>query len=105
VPIVLGGVRMMYVAYGSYLKCADARIASAAIGSSTRFCARPSVTMSDGTGVGSVQTPFNWCVWFLMNSAPGRPAQLVVPARTFRQYCVCTPAHGLPPTLSKKEFR
>src|SRR4051812_799108 len=59
VAIVRGGVRMMYVACGSYLKCADARIASAAIGSSARFCASPDATMSDGTGVESVHTPFS----------------------------------------------
>src|ERR1700730_1726521 len=102
--MVLGGVSTMYVAFGSYLKCADARIASAAIGSLTRFSARPSVTMSEGTGVGSVQTPFNWCVGFVTNCAPGTPAQLVVPASTLRQYCVCTPPHGLPPTPLKNEL-
>lgn len=50
---------MTYVAWGSYWKCADARMASMAIGSSTRFWASPSVMMSSGTGVGSVQTPFS----------------------------------------------
>ena len=60
--------------------------------------------MSDGTGVGSVQTPFSWFVGFVMKSAPGTPAQLVVPAGTLRQYCVCTPAHGLPPTPLKNEL-
>src|SRR5260370_9967319 len=102
--MVLGGVRMMYVAFASYLKCADARIASDAIGSSTRFSARPSVTMSDGTAVGSVQTPFNWCVGFVTKSAPRTPAQLVVPASTLRQYRGCTPAHALPPTFPKNEL-
>ena len=61
--------------------------------------------MSAGTGVGSVQTPFSWCRGFVTYSAPGKPAQLVVPAGTLRQYCVCTPAHGLPPTFVKNELR
>jgi len=45
-----------------------------------------------GTGVGSVQTPFSWLFGFVMIERPAIPAQLVVPAGTFRQYCVCTPA-------------
>ena len=61
--------------------------------------------MSEGTGVGSVQTPFSWRFGLVMYCAPGIPAQLVVPAGTLRQYCVCTPAHGLPPTLVKNELR
>ncbi|HEY8644509.1 MAG TPA: hypothetical protein VIL77_01375 [Gaiellaceae bacterium] len=105
VPIVFGGVRTMYVAFGSYLKCADARMASTAIGSSTRFWASPSVTISSGTGVGSVQTPFSCPRGFVMYSACGSLLQLVVPARTLRQYCVCTPAHLLPPTPPMNEFR
>jgi hypothetical protein len=61
--------------------------------------------MSSGTGVGSVQTPLSWCFGFVMNSAPGAPAQFVVPAGTFRQYCVWTAAHGLPPRFAMKVFR
>ena len=57
---------MMYVAFGSYWKCAEALIASCASGSSTRFSASPSVTMSSGTGVGSVQMPFSWCFGLVM---------------------------------------
>src|SRR3954451_2277725 len=95
---------MMYVAYGSYLKCAAARCASIASGSSTRFSARPSVTMSSGTGVGSVQTPFSCFLGLVTYSAPGTPAQLVAPTGTKRQYWVCTAAQGLPPTLLMNEL-
>src|SRR5207245_11335149 len=92
VAIGRGGVRITYVAYGSYLKWAEARMASIAIGSSTRFWDSPDAMMSSGTGVGSVQTPFSWLLGFVMNCAPAIPVQLVVPAGTLRQYCVCTPA-------------
>src|SRR5690348_10766240 len=86
VPIVDGGVRMMYVACGSYLKWADARIASCAIGSSTRFCAKPSVMMSSGTGDGSVHTPFSWCTGFVTKPVP--PTHVVDPTSAPLQYCV-----------------
>src|SRR5437867_11173891 len=76
-----------------------------AIGSSTRFSDNPRLTMSEGTGVGSVHTPFSWCFGFVTYSAPGSPVQLVVPTGTPRQYCVCTPAHALPPTPAKKVLR
>src|SRR3954468_19917610 len=99
VAIVRGGVRMMYVACGSYLKCFEARTASAAIGSSERFCASPDAMMSDGTGAGSVQAPFNWGVGFVTNPLP--PTQLVEPTRMTLQYCVWMFAHELPPTLWK----
>ncbi|HSP73181.1 MAG TPA: hypothetical protein VLN26_12475 [Gaiellaceae bacterium] len=59
--------------------------------------------MSDGTGVESTQTPFSWCFGLVTKPVP--PTQLVAPGRTPRQYCVCTPAQGLPPTLAKNEFR
>src|SRR5207245_1873096 len=80
--VALGGgdVVMMYVAFGSYLKWAEARIASIAIGSSTRFSERPRVTMSDGTGVGSVQTPLSWFLGLVTKPEP--PTQLVEPGRT-----------------------
>src|SRR5436190_22110794 len=96
---------MMYVAYGSYLKCAAARWASIASGSSTRFSASPSVTIWSGTGVGSVQTPLSWFFGLVMYWAPGIPAQLVVPAGTLRQYWVWTPAHALPPMLAMNVLR
>jgi hypothetical protein len=35
---------------------------------------------------------------------PEPPTQLVEPTSTPLQYCVCTPAHGLPPTLVKNEL-
>ena len=41
-----------------------------AIGSSTRFSASPSATMSDGTGVESVQTPFSCFFGLVMKSLP-----------------------------------
>jgi len=55
--------------------------------------------MSDGTGVGSVHTPFSWCFGFVTNPLP--PTQLVEPSRTFLHYWVWTPAHGLPPRFEK----
>src|SRR2546423_5885172 len=100
-----GGVMTMYVAYGSYLKCAEARIASIAIGSSTRFCASPLATIVSGTGVGSIHTPFSWFFGLVTYSTPGWPAQLVEPTIAPRQYCVCTAAHGLPPRFAMKVFR
>src|SRR5436305_11064159 len=93
----------MYVALASYPKCADARIASCAIGSSTRFSARPSVTTSSGTGVGSTQTPLSWRFGFVMNPEP--PTQLVEPGSTPLQYCVWMFAQPLPPTFWKNDCR
>ncbi len=58
--------------------------------------------MSAGTGVGSVQTPFSWCFGFVTKPVP--PTQLVEPGSVPRQYCVCTPAQGLPPMSAKNEF-
>ena len=86
------------------MKCAEARIASIAIGSSTRFCDRPDAMMSSGTGVGWVHAPLSWRLGFAMYSAAGFDVQSVVPAGTFRQYCVCTFAHGLPPRLPMNEL-
>ena len=77
-------------------------VGDGAIGSSTRFSARPYAVMSAGTAVGSVQTPLSWRFGFVMKPLP--PTQLVDPGSTSLQYCVCTPAQGLPPTFPKKDW-
>ena len=94
---------MMYVACGSYLKCADARIASAASGSLATFSARPSATMSLGTGVVSVHTLFSCFLGLVTYPPPLTAAQLVVPAGTLLQYSIWMAAHDVPPRLLKNE--
>jgi hypothetical protein len=53
--------------------------------------------MSLGTGDGSVQTPFSWCVGFVTNPAP--PMQFVAPGSASAQCWVWMFAQGLPPTF------
>src|SRR5437868_5405303 len=77
-------------------------MASCASGSSTRFCASPSVMMSSGTGVGSVQTPLSWPVGFV--TEPVALMQFVAPTAAPLQYCASMLAHLLPPTFLKNEL-
>src|SRR5579864_3417745 len=78
-------------------------MASCAIGSSTRFCARPDAMMSSGTGVGSVHTPFSWCRGFVTYPVP--PTQVVEPGSAPLQYWVWMFAQWLPPTPEKNDWR